>query len=272
MAHVTVTVCLPAEAVGDVGGALAKALAPFDADGNPVGRGMWDSRRVEGGSDGHGFAVVAGHEDDPRLVHDEPVYDGTPQPSVPGVCAGGPRALLDFSRPYLAAERAVAASWDLWHSLSAVHPAAVPLADFVDRWRNDPTAFPGDRYADDMFAAYRGQPLIGAYLDHPFSLGMGYLGFVGADDPVEHPVIGYGGTRAEYIREHTWTRKPNTDVLTVDGWWLEAYGNGVEAVHAFCEPELCPHDPALPAVWPGSEAYLAELPGDTIVVRVRCHC
>ncbi|MGW7207117.1 hypothetical protein [Streptomyces sp. NPDC054837] len=276
MAGVTVTVCLPAEAADDVEGALTKALAPFDSDAypdyNPVGRGMWDSRRILGGSDGRGFAVAPGYEDDPRLVHDEPAPDGTPRPSAPGVCAGGPRALLDFSRPHLASERAAAASWDLWHTLSAVHPAAVPLADFVDRWRNDPTTFPGDRYADNMFAAYRGQPLIKAYLDHPFSLDMGYLGFLGDTDPSEHPVIGYKGTRAEYIRDLTSTRTSNTDVLTLDGWWLEVYEHGIEVVHAFCEPELCPHDPALPAAWPGSEAYLANLPGDTIIVRVHGHC
>ncbi|MFD9500976.1 hypothetical protein [Streptomyces sp. NPDC060035] len=274
MAGVTVTVCLPAEAADDVEGALAKALAPFDSDSgdNPVKRGMWDSRRIRGGSNGRGFAVAPGHADDPRLVHDDPAYDGTPRPSAPGVCAGGPRALLDFSQPQLASERAAAASWDLWHSLSAVHPAAVPLADFVDRWRNDPAAFPGDRWADAMFFAYRAQPLIGAYLDHPFSLDLGYLGFLGDSDPSEHPVIGYEGTRAAYIRDHTWTEPAKTDVLTLDGWWLEVYEHGMEAVHAFCEPELCLHDPPLPAVWPGSEAYLAGLPGDAILVRVHCHC
>ncbi|MFG2281236.1 hypothetical protein ACGFNQ_21400 [Streptomyces asoensis] len=77
-------------------------LAPFGADGDPVGRGMWDFRRVEGGSDGHGFAAVAGHEDEP---------------------AGG------------------------------------------------------------------------------------HLGFMGGSDRVEHPVIGYGGTHTEYIRDHTSSRK-----------------------------------------------------------------
>ncbi|MFI5967721.1 hypothetical protein ACIA8J_36855 [Streptomyces asoensis] len=98
-------------------------------DYNPVDRGMWDFRRIRGGSSGHGFAVAPGYEDDPRLIHGEPALDGTPRPGAPGVCAGGPRALLDFSWPHLAAERAVAASWDLWHSLSAMHPAAGPLAD-----------------------------------------------------------------------------------------------------------------------------------------------
>lgn len=270
MAGVWVTVCLPAEAAGDIDGALAEALAPFylDTDDNPVDRGMWDERRIHGGSNGMGFAVAPGYEDDPRLIHDDPRYDGAPRPSTPGVCAGGPRALLDFSQPHLASERAVAASWDLWHSLSAVHPPAVPLAVFVDRWRNDPDAFPGDRYGDEMLTAYRAQPLIGAYLDHPFSLNFGSLYFLGPSDPLEHPVIGYDGTRAAYIRDLTSPHTVNTDVLTLDGWWLE---DGTHAVHASCEPGLCPHDAPTPTVWPGSEAYVAGLPGDTILVRLHCH-
>ncbi|MGW2823730.1 hypothetical protein ACWC24_22470 [Streptomyces sp. NPDC001443] len=101
MAGVTVTVCLPPEAGDDIEGALAKALAPFDSDSgdNPVDRGMWDSRRIRGGSNGQGFAVAPGYEDDPRLIHDDPAPDGTPRPSAPGVCAGGPRALLDSPLP-----------------------------------------------------------------------------------------------------------------------------------------------------------------------------
>ncbi|MEU6234341.1 hypothetical protein [Kitasatospora sp. NPDC047058] len=265
MAGVRVTVCLPAEAAGDIVGALDEALAPFylDTDDNPADRGMWDSRRILGGSDGTGFAIAAGREDDPGLVHDEPRNDGTPCPSAPGVCAGGPRALLDFSQPLAASERAVSASWDLWHRLSAVHPPAVPLADFVDRWEND--EFPGDRWGDEMFAAYRGQPLIQAYLDHPHSLGWGFLGF---PFQKEHPVIHYEGDREAYIREFTDRYPPNTDVLTLDGWWLEG---GSNAVHATCDPAECPHERPGPAVWPGSEAYLAALPGDTILVRLRCH-
>ncbi|MER5866663.1 hypothetical protein [Kitasatospora sp. NPDC002040] len=270
MASVWVTVCLPAEAAGDIEGALGKALAPFylDTADNPVDRGMWDTRRIRGGSDGTGFAIAPGHMSDPRLIHDDPRHDGSLRPSVPGVCAGGPRALLDFSQRNLAHERAVAASWDLWNSLSALHPPAVRLAVFVDRWRNDPDAFPDDRWGDEMLSAYRDQPLIKAYLDHPFSLNMGYLGFVGPDDPLEHPVIGFDGTRAAYIRGLTASNPQSTDVLTVDGWWLEG---DVNAVHASCDPDSCPHDPPTPAVWNGSEAYLANLPGDTILVRLHCH-
>lgn len=267
MAGVRVTVCLPAEAANDIPGALDEALAPFyiDTDDNPVDRGMWDSRRILGGSDGTGFAIASGYENDPRLIHDDPLYDGTPCPSAPGVSAGGPRALLDFSQPLAASERAVAASWDLWRRLTALHPPAVALADFVDRWWNDPTAFPGDRWGDEMFAAYRSQPLIRAFLGHPHSLGWGWLHF---PDPAEHPVIHYDGDRDTYIREFTSPHPQNTDVLTLDGWWLEG---GSNAVHATCDPNLCPHERPGPAVWPGSEAYIATLPEDTILVRLRCH-
>ncbi|MFJ9847302.1 hypothetical protein ACIRYZ_44145 [Kitasatospora sp. NPDC101155] len=267
MASVRVTVCLPAKAADDIQGALDEALAPFylDTDDNPVDRGMWDSRRIVGGSDGTGFTVVSGHENDPRLVHDDPSYDGTPCPNAPGVCAGGPRALLDFSQPLAASERAAAASWDLWHRLTAVHPPAVPLADFVDRWWNDPDAFPDDRRGDNMFAAYRNQPLIRAFLDHPHSLRRGNLSF---PNPAEHPVITHDGDRDAYIRRLTSPYPPSTDVLTLDGWWLEG---GSNAVHATCDPSQCPHERPGPTVWPGSEAYLASLPGDTVLVRLRGH-
>ncbi|MFJ3632974.1 hypothetical protein [Streptomyces sp. NPDC090112] len=267
MAGLWVTVCLPPAAAADVEGALERALAPFftDTSDNPPDRGMWNSRRIRGGSDGMGFAVATGHEDDPRLLHDDPWYDGTPCPSVFGLCAGGPRALLDFSDPLAASRRAVAASWDLWHRLAAVHPPHVPLHDFVERWTNDPDAFPDDRWGDALFTAYRAQPLVTAYLDHPHSLGGGRLGFPG---PAEHPVIGYDGDREDYVRERTYPYGRDTDVLTPDGWWRESDGT---ALHASCDPGLCPHDPPGPAVWPGSEAYLAALPGETLLVRLRCH-
>ena len=116
-----------------------------------------------------------------------------------------------------------------------------------------------------MVAAYQAQPLIKAYIDHPWSLGLGH-----PDPPfyTEHPVIGFRGSRADYIREFSWVPQ-DTDVLTVDGWWRESGGS---ALHAYCDPDSCPHEPPGPAVWPGSEAYLSQLPHNTILVRVHCHC
>lgn len=267
MAGMSVTVCLPAEAEGDVEAALDAALAPFDLNAdNPPDRGMWDRWRIAGGSDGHGFAVAEGHFDDPRLLHDTSGRDGTALPNVPGVCAGGARALLDFGDPRATAERARAASWDLWHELSAVHPPALPLADFLRRAEADPQTFPDDPYGDAMFAAYREQPLIRAYLDHPFSLGQGFLGY---PHPSEHPVIGFRGDRADYLRRHRPAADPvrQEDVLTPDGWWIEPNG---AAVHGSCDPLDCGH--TAPPVGPDTERYLAGLPGDTVLVRLRGHC
>ncbi|SEG90577.1 hypothetical protein SAMN05216223_12218 [Actinacidiphila yanglinensis] len=267
MAGVSVTVCLPAEAAGDVEGALAAALAPFDSNGDhPVDGGRWDWWRIAGGSNGYGFAVAEGHFDDPRLIRDMPRSGDIPLPNVPGVCAGGPRGLLDFTRPQAAMERALAASWDLWQELSAIHPAAVPLADFVQRSETDPQAFPDDPYGTAMFAAYREQPLIMAYLEHPFSLGGGRLSF---PNPREHPVIAYQGSREEYssvrvsAKYDAWLRR---DVLTTDGWWVEP--NGL-AVHGACDSDQCVH--TAPAVGADTELFLASLPGDTLLVRLHCH-
>lgn len=265
MAGISVSVCLRPEAVcGDVRAAVAAAMAPFEmhAD-NPWQRGMWDSWRIVGGSDGHGFPIVAGYEEDPRLIHDDPRWDQTTAPpSVPGVCAGGPRALLGLGAQKTAHERAYAASWDLWQYLLQIHEPAVPLADFVQRWERDRAS----EDLDALLVAYREQPLISAFLDHPFSLGGGWLQ---GSSPWEHPVIGFTGTRSEYVARMTSSIVNfDTDVVTPDGWWVES---GMEPIHAACEsPSACPHT-FQPTPWPGTTAYLAGLPGDTVVVRLHCH-
>ncbi|WP_423834743.1 hypothetical protein [Streptomyces manipurensis] len=246
MAGLWVTVCLPPEAAADVDeGALERALAPFftDTSDNPPDRGMWDSRRIRDGSDGVGFAVAAGHEHehehDPRLLHDDPWYDGTPCPSVFGICAGGPRALLDFSDPLAASRRAAAASWDLWHRLAAVHPPHVPLHDFVERWTNDPDAFPDDRWGDALFAAY------------------GRLGFPAPPNIRSSATTATGRTtsgNAPTPTGGTRTSSPRT-------------AGGARATARPCTP------PATPGRVPTtrSEVYLAALPGETVLVRPRCH-
>ncbi|MGA4541439.1 hypothetical protein ACPA54_15765 [Uniformispora flossi] len=265
MAGISVSVCLRPEAVdGNVRAAVAAAMAPFDLDAdNPWQRGMWDSWRIVGGSDGGGFPVVAGYEEDPRLIHDDPPWNQTTAPvSVPGVCAGGPRALLDLEAPRTAYERAEAASWDLWQHLLRTHEPAVRLEVFVQRWGRDGT----EEGFEALMAAYREQPLISAFLDHPFSLGRGSLGY---PSPWEHPVIGFTGTRSEYVARMTSSIVGfDTDVVTPDGWWVES---GMQPIHAECEsPSACPHTFA-PTPWPGTNAYLAGLPDDTVIVRLHCH-
>lgn len=125
--------CLPAAAADDVEAALATALAPFEmySDDKHVDRGMWDRWTIRDASTEAEFAIAPGHWDDPRLIHDMPTRTARPGPARPGVCAGGLRGLLDFSRPSTAAERLHGASWDLWQELAATHPPAVPLAKLV---------------------------------------------------------------------------------------------------------------------------------------------
>jgi hypothetical protein len=271
MAGIWLTVCLPASAGGDeaaaaVRNAVAAAMEPFDMNGdNPVDRTLWDHWTIRGGHDGAGFAVVDGHWDDPRLVHDMPHFSGTPRPSVPGVCAGGPRALLDLARPHLANERARGATWDLWQELRATLPAARPLAEFVQEWWNDKSAGTGDRYGDAMFAAYRRQPLIEALLDHPHSGPSGFLGF---PHPREHPVIGFQGSREDFVApdDPRPARRLGHHVLTPDGWWYEPRG---QVVHGSCDPHACPHQE--PDLGEDTDGYLASLPADMVLVRLHCH-
>ena len=98
MAGIRVVVCLPSEAAADLAGAIGSALEPFRLMEVPEWRGIWDWWAVRGGSDGSGFVPLPGHEDDRRLIHDDPRYDGEALPTLPGWCAGGPRGLLDLSQ------------------------------------------------------------------------------------------------------------------------------------------------------------------------------
>ena len=262
MAGITLTVCLPDGDPGDVRSTVADALAPFDMNSadNPFERGMWTSWRISGGSDGTGFAIAEGYEHDTRLIHDDPTWEGRARPSVPGVCAGGPRGLLDFSRPSAANECFAAAVWDLWHGLLAAQPSTVSLSSFLKR--REPGS--GRSRMRELLSEYFEQPAIAAFLEHPWARKVMW---VDDPDPKEHPVIRFKGSREEWIFRMAASRPPSTDVLTPDGWWIEADGN---ALHGACESQAsCSHVPEISS-WPGAEEYLAGLAPQSIIVRVRC--
>ena len=262
MAGITLTVCLPDGDPGDVRSAVADALAPFDMNSpeNPLERGMWSRWRFSGGSSGTGFAIAEGYEHDTRLIHDDPTWDGRVRPSVPGVCAGGPRGLLDFSRRSAARERFAAATWDLWHGLFAAKPSTVPLSSFLKRW--EPGS--GRSRMRELLSEYFEQLAISAFLEHPWVRASTS---VDNPDPREHPVIGFKGSREEWIIQASNWGPPFTDVLTPDGWWIENDGN---ALHGACESQAsCSHVPDISS-WPGAEAYLASLAPQGIVVRLHC--
>ncbi|MBC3841159.1 hypothetical protein GXW82_15265 [Streptacidiphilus sp. 4-A2] len=133
---IRVMVCLPPEAAEDVPAALAQALAPFELMCGFGERGIWDWWAIRGGSEGRGFSSRPGFQDDPRLIHDTPRNDTEPLPSLPGMCAGGPRGLLDLSEyqelsERLARLRARAEDpWELWQRLAPDHPPVLPLSQF----------------------------------------------------------------------------------------------------------------------------------------------
>ncbi|URN11936.1 hypothetical protein LUW77_09425 [Streptomyces radiopugnans] len=163
MAGIRVVACLPAGAEENLEALLRDFLTPFEMYSGFEWREIWDRWTIRGGSDATGFLIVPGFEDDPRLIHDFPRYDGKILPSLPGRCAGGPKGMLRVSD-----------SWDEW----------------------------------------------------------------------------------------------NSDLLTLDGWWIER-GN---PVHGACvSPELCPH---MRDGWRYERnplGYLENLDSNVILVKLLCH-
>ncbi|MFI5531986.1 hypothetical protein ACIA8O_25980 [Kitasatospora sp. NPDC051853] len=265
----SVLVCLPAAAAQDVRGALGRALAPFEMFANPEWRSLWDSWNVGGGCDGTGFVLRPGHEGSPRLVHDVRT-DGTPLPSVPGTCSGGPRGMLDLDGfRALSAERAAVRAgaggqWDLWHALAPEHPPMLPFHTFGERFRRDPQGYPLDR----ALADFRAQPLLSAFAGHPLAQVPGGRTVEWAGDDAMLTQW-FDGPRAAYARQMLdGVRQP--DVLTLDGWWIE---DGLHPVHASCEDEeSCPHTAEGRQYQHDLGAYLYGLPDDVLLVKVRGHC
>lgn len=267
--------CLPPEAGADVTAALAAALAPFgEATSLEWDFGStWDSWRVEGGSDGFGFWIRPGYADDPRLIHDGPHWrDGAPRLSVPGMCAGGPRGLLDLTEePELPRALAVEA-WELWQSLSEEYPPALPEPLIRRRIQPDPR-----RQADmDLVRAeYEAQPLIQAFkAAHP----------LGGLDPHRYSAeIHFKPLDANYLARTAQgfagvvvhRSLGGWDLLTLDGWWIESDG---AAHHGTCG-SACPHRPEAfneargnAGIATGRYRYLEATPPDTLLVRVHGHC
>ncbi|MFF4423302.1 hypothetical protein ACFY04_21410 [Streptomyces sp. NPDC001549] len=102
--------------------------------------------------------------------------------------------------------------------------------------------------------------------DHPDAGSFGAV-LRRADDPLR--MVG-GRSREEFLAFGADRAVGYGNVLTLDGWWCE---EGCDPVHGDCDgPDACVHRPPLPG--PRATAttrYLEELPGDTLLVYVRCH-
>ncbi len=262
----SIVVCLPGSAAGSVDEAVAEAMAPFARDGvGAVEREVWDSFRISGGS--AGLPVLAGHQDDPRLIMGRPWWDGTPEPVLPGMCAGGPRGLIDFSDALRArgAEHA-GRVWDQWREVASRHPAADDESVFFHRHLAAGGTHASYETSQEA-AAYRAQPAVRAWAEIAPALARPDIAaHFSFDGQAIH--IGRRG-REEYVAKWEFSLLPERNVLTAGGWWYEP---GEAPLHGACRtPADCVHAPDVDEGRPGVQSYLLALPADTLLVNVRCH-
>lgn len=267
MAGMRITVCLPAEAVDRIEGAVADAMAPFEIDytsGEELD--IWDGWQITGGKPhGGGFNVLPGQEANPRLIHEPPHRWNEYNSALNdfGWCAGGPRELLDFSASREDARQLAETAWQRWQGLAAELPPPEPWMVYYDRHVAEFRTYSIEQAQAD----YRGQPLVRAFDDYLATqltdrYSYWFLRFL-------DPVVEVGGTRHdEFVRRRVDAALPQRNVLTLDNWWYEDGGPGI---HGMCDsPGQCQHPPQL-RDQQHIDRYLADLPGDTLLVNVRCH-
>ncbi|MEU6296086.1 hypothetical protein [Streptomyces erythrochromogenes] len=275
MAGYGLTVCLPGEARDRLEDAVADAMEPFRIEGDrPYSDDLWiwDHWRITGGADGCGYRVRPGHEGDARLVHDQPLGDGTRESSRPGWCAGGPRGLLVVGEDRERAVRLAGVVWDGWRELLREHPPGRPWREY------EPVRSAGlgahaytERYRA-AHAVYLAQTPAAAFRQWADGLSLDP-----ADETFRFALFGTSDPRrwiGERDREEFVAREAERatgpcNLLTVEGWWWE---EGHRPVHGACDdPATCPHTPPAAPGPAGTAAHLAGLPDDTLLVYVRCH-
>ncbi|MFE5816503.1 hypothetical protein ACFQ6S_24305 [Streptomyces sp. NPDC056479] len=167
--------------------------------------GEWDYWFVSGA--GYAFAVLPGHEDDPRLVrHDE--WTERPEELPRSRCHGGPRGLLDLDTDRAEVGREAARRWDDWRRFADRHTGPESVLRAIAK---DPEL--EERFTHD-------------------------------------PYNWFGRDREAYIAERVADVLPTPAMLTLAGRWVEYGGPGYRQ-------------------W--FNAYLQDLPADTMVVRVLYH-
>jgi hypothetical protein len=275
LAGMSIVVCLPPDSAVDVVSALDRVMAPFEAyRGFPSERDQWERWSIRGGSDGSGFRVLPGMEDDPRLIHDQSIREREPQPSLAGMCAGGPRGLFDLVSPVAEAEIAAGQLWDLFHKLRDELPAVLPLEHFRTLPENhvrympvgaDPKDYPlvPNSNLTPALEQYRAQPLIQRLRAAPFFS-------TGVVRELPDMLPWFALTREEYVAQQAEDALRRSELLTLDGWWIQL---GYVPVHGLCDGlDTCPHRADRSDPWTRAEmaAYLEHLPDDVIIVRLRC--
>lgn len=257
MGTLFVVACLPSSAQADLAAALTAAFAPFEQQvGHPDARDLIARWTFEGGSTGMGFYHRPGAALDSRLVHDV-AWDGTPLPSLPDLCAGGPRHLLDLDRGARLAADDTGRAWDRWNRLVPLHPPARPHLVFTH------AGLPLTVYSGPNLE-YLDQPLIRAFLE----CDDGAMAASFANLPLIDPVVELSFPRADVVGRAVRRAQPFAHLLTADGWLIWP---GQTPVHYDFDGTGCPHETA-PAVTTFSDlgAYLADQPDEALILRLRC--
>jgi hypothetical protein len=212
--------------------ALAKALAPFDYNGDYRGEEVdvwaaWDRWWTPGGE---GLPLKTDSLHDPRVWRDEDTV------------VAAPKGTIDFGASRQAAHEYAAGAWNAWAEIAAAHPGALPLAHFeaqgLDRaeakgeWLSQPAV-----QAVAQAAATQEHP----YFD--FSLLL------------SDPVAVFSGEREDLLYRAAAESFATHAYITLDGQWLtEETGDRGWTAHAIAMAQ-----------------YLDSLPDETVVVQIMCH-
>jgi hypothetical protein len=258
MAGTHVTVCLPPIALVDLVPALKVVMAPFETyRGFPPERDIWESWKISGGSAGLGFWIRPGHENDPRLLHDQPSYAGAERPSRPGMCTGGPRGLLDLAKPYLEATADAERAWDLWHEAARHFPPAKSLEHLLAETGS----------YDGAQRLYLEQPVIQEFQRIGADTKIWYR--LGGLQPDGVPEL--ARDRSDFVRREVALNARSTDLLTLDGWWITHQGRATHSTFGTAESTPDPVGWERPDGAFDIIGYLMTLPEGTTVVTLRCH-
>ena len=242
------TVCLPPTAARKVPQAVAAVMAPYDInlteDWNPVGQ--WDRWAIHA-SAGNAYLVLPPHDGDRRLVTASTVPRRKAELDVLGPleCYGGPRGLLDFDGMRSRAARRHDARLAAWNELTAAHPAASPLADFVARHEADPAGYSlADAKKEHLI-----QPLVQDVAQRAVAgdphLDMSFL----LNDPVAY----FGQEPEETRLSSVQCAVPGFALITLDGSWTDA-------------------DADADGYWGRANRYLNNLDAEAVVLDLLCHC
>ena len=151
--------------------------------------------------------VVPPHEDDPRLIPGAKALSGEPRKVPPGLCDGGPRALLDLDTPRTRAAAGARRAFEAWQEFASAHPPGRAFGAIRVRHVADPENYAQAQAVED----YRTQPVIAAYLDHP------ELEELVGGDPIARPSEDLEGL----LRHAMDSALPSNALLTLDGCWLD---------------------------------------------------